>query len=151
MTASTAGTLQVEVAHLGPPLDDMTRETLERALAGDLARQVVLHDVALPAGELAPLTDDLAFVAHVAPLVNASRSLASVSVCVVQPPAPPISATRPKAQAPGDPLRPILLGLLDGHPRVSFTPGDTWQIQFVAGPCPTIERAPPPGQDRPAD
>lgn len=147
MTTSTADALRVEVAHLGTPLDDMTRETLERALSEDLARQVTLLDVALPAGELAPIAGDLAFVAHVAPLLGASRSLASISVCVVQPPEPPSPATRPKAQPPGDPLRPILLALLDGHPRVSFAPGDTWRIQFVAGPCPSIERAEPPRQD----
>lgn len=147
MTAATAAALQVEVAHLGAPLDGMTRETLERALTEDLAREVTLLDIALPAGELAPAAGDLAFVAHVAPLLSASRSLASISVCVVEPPEQPAPASRPRAPAPEDPLRPIMLRLLDGHPRVSLAPGDAWRLQFVAGPCSTDESAQPQRTD----
>lgn len=147
MSASTAAALEVEVAHLGPPLDGMTRETLERALTADLGREVTLRDVALPASDLVPAAGDLAFVAHVAPLLTASRGLESISVCVVAPPAQPEPASRPRAQAAVDPLRPILLQLLDGHPRASFAPGAAWALRFVAGPCP----AAPAGEPQRAD
>ena len=147
MTAAATDALDVEVAHLGAALDDMTRETLERALTEDLERTVTIRDVALPADELAAAAGDVAFVARVAPLLRASRRLASISVCIVQPRQPPSPPARPKGQPPEDPLRPVMLELLDGHPRASFAPGDTWRIRFVAGPCPAVEPADSPVQD----
>jgi uncharacterized hydrophobic protein (TIGR00271 family) len=147
MTAGATDALQVEVAHLGAALDEMTRETLERALTEDLERTVTILDVALPAEELVATAGDIAFVARVAPLLDASRRLASISVCVVQPRQPASPPTRPRGQPREDPLRPIMLGLLDGHPRASFAPGDAWRIRFVAGSCPAPERVEPQTQE----
>jgi uncharacterized hydrophobic protein (TIGR00271 family) len=147
MTAAATDALHVEVAHLGAMLDEMTRETLERALSEDLERTVTIADVALPAEELAATAGDLAFVARVAPLLDTSRRLASISVCIVQPREPPISPARPKGQPPQELLRSIMLGLLDGHPRASLASGDTWRVRFVAGPCPAVERVEPQAQE----
>lgn len=151
MTADATDALRIEIAHLGPPLDAMTHETLERALTEDLERQVTLLDVALPAEALSPTAGAMELVARAAPLLQTSRTLEAVSVCVTEPPppAPPVPASRTRVQVVEDPLRTIMPVLLDGHPRAYFAPGEAWQIRFVVGPCPTTAPADP--QQPPAD
>jgi uncharacterized hydrophobic protein (TIGR00271 family) len=138
LATSTTDSLSVEVVHLGEPLDAMSRETLERVISEDLGRNVTLSSAAIPAEEIrATESGDLAFVARATPLVNQTRALDSVSLCVTRPadttPAAEPDAT-PKNET--DSLAAVLAPLLDGHPRVTTKHGESWSIRASAGPCP---------------
>lgn len=126
--------LGVRVVHLGTPLGADGADTLRRAIASGVGREVRLVDVAIPATELTRADGDLRFVARVAASVRALASVPASSVCVTRP-ADAAGGRKPyPAEAE---LARALDEILAAHPRVTTTPGSSWGVRFTQGACPS--------------
>jgi len=129
---SDTGPLRIRVVHLGAALASDTLETLQRASARGLGREVAVIDVPVPAASVTREGGDLSFVARVSSAVRATAGVAAVSVCVVQPAEPERGRRTPAAEAD---LARALDEVLALHPRVATTRGGPWSVTFSAGPC----------------
>ncbi|MFM2420088.1 MAG: hypothetical protein RL385_4811, partial [Pseudomonadota bacterium] len=129
---SGTGPLRIRVVHLGATVAAETLETLQRATARELGREVAIIDVAVPAAAVTRDGGDLPFVARVSSAVRATAGVAAVSVCVVRPAEPDHGRRTPVAEVE---LARTLDEILSQHPRVTTTRGGTWSVTFSAGPC----------------
>lgn len=132
---------RVRVVRIGSPMGAEALETLERILAEDFGQRVRIVDEWIPKHPLVIAPDHADFVAQVARLLASARTIDTLSVCVREPNAQP-GGVKPDGPAGAAPVE-ILNALLRAQPRVTWTPGDTWSVQVVPGPCPTEPAAPP--------
>jgi uncharacterized hydrophobic protein (TIGR00271 family) len=147
---ATASDLSLRVTHVGDPLDDATREVLERSLGVDLDVAVSLLDEALPSRPFDDLDapDELA---RLAVAVERSRRFRNVHICVHEPaPQGPLVDPQPDEGSAIDPVaapaaevpssspteRAAVRGILDSHPRVNTVPAERWALWFALGGCP---------------
>jgi uncharacterized hydrophobic protein (TIGR00271 family) len=128
------GTLRIEVVHLGPPLAPDAIEVLRRSVGGAVAREVDVVGIDIPADPLTRSEGDLSFLARVASGVRESAAIASISLCVVQPPE---RSRRSRIRASDRELAEALHVALAQHPRVTAEGGDDWSVRFVRGACPS--------------
>jgi uncharacterized hydrophobic protein (TIGR00271 family) len=136
---SDTGPLRIRVVHLGATVSAETLETLQRATARDLGREVTIIDVAVPAAAITRDGGDLHFVARVSSAVRATADIAAVCVCVVRPREPEHGRRLSVAEVD---LARTVDELLLLHPRVTTTRGGPWSVTFSPGPCSS-----PPGPD----
>lgn len=129
---SDSGPLHIQIVRLGTALASDTLETLQKAIARALEREVRIVDVAVAATAMTREEGDLGFVAQVSSAINATVSVDAVSVCVVRPARP----QRGRRLALRDvELDRALDALLARHPRVTTTLGGPWSVRFSNGSC----------------
>ncbi len=135
--------LRIRVFHLGPPVAADTLETLRRAVGKELAREVIVADVALPSAPLTRAEGDLAFIARVAAATSAASSVPGLNVCATRPAEP----DRRRRVSPADrDLALALEPLLARHPNVAFVTGEAWSVLLTSASCPLPPAPPaPPG------
>ncbi len=141
VSAEDEGPIRLRAVHLGAPIGDQARESLQKTASASLDREALLEDVAIPATVLARDQGDLVFIAAVSDAIHASALVPELSVCVVRPGA---DEGENPAPASDEELAKALDQLLSGRSQVEVAPGPDWQVRVVAGPCPNAEPAPTP-------
>jgi uncharacterized hydrophobic protein (TIGR00271 family) len=127
-----SGTLSIAVAHLGSAMDAIARETLERALAQDLGGPVSLHVKSLPPEEISAGEDAERFALRLATLLELSRDVDGVSVCIVRP----AEIRGRKRSRDALALQATISELVSSHPRAGVAAGEALSARIVRGECP---------------
>jgi hypothetical protein len=82
---------------------------------------------------------DIQFVATVSQALATSLSVPQMRVCVARP---EVEAEKPRAarEPLGNEASMTVTELLLAHPRVDFSAGEDWRVQFVLGACEASEK-----------
>ncbi len=127
----SAGALNVAVTHIGNPLDDVSRESVARALKIALEQPVELIDLPIPA-EL-DLSDSANQMQAFAWALERART-SEISVCIEEPQAPPEAERRSALNARAA-LSDRLHAAVAGLSNVSWLSGPIPRARFVLGSC----------------
>lgn len=138
LVARDAGAVSARVTHWGRALDPATVETLERALSDDLEAPVSLEDSSIPEDTIDLTGDDGTALSRVAEAVAASKRIAIVRLCLVEPERKP---AKQRKDRPLDVVSTALRALLAAHERVERSSGgERLTLRFTAGTCADPER-----------
>jgi Kef-type K+ transport system membrane component KefB len=128
----------LRVTHLGPGLDPVARESVERALLMSLARRLTLLDAAVAPGWRSPAQGESAFLDALGTSARALVGVEGAAICVEAPPAP----SRGAAARQRERFEQAVAASLATGPAVRRAVGAEWRAQFVVGDCPAAAPQP---------